>query len=250
MKSATSINEVISNLDEIIHWCKNKKSRMGYFATLYRSMTIAVKDGIDNNKFTDGKRMELLDVVFANRYLSAWEAYVNKNKCSNAWCTAFNASEKTNLIVLQHLILGINTHINLDLGIAAAEACPGDEINDLKSDFDKINSVIASLMQKVQDNLSEVWPPLAFLERIANNREEPVLNFSINVARKASWQNALTLSNIKGKARENYIHLMDNTVVFLANRIINPGIGVRLILSPILMKETKNVSRIIDIMSQ
>ena len=124
MIQATSVDDVIAHLDNIIDWSKKKQSRIGYFATLYRNMTKAVKQGIADKTFTDGKRMELLDVIFANRYLDAWDAYVNKQKCSNAWCAAFNACDKNNLIVLQHLILGINTHINLDLGIAAAEACP------------------------------------------------------------------------------------------------------------------------------
>src|SRR5438128_1028941 len=211
-------------------------------------MTKAVKQGIADHAFTDGKRMEVLDIIFANRYLSAWDAYVNKQKCSNAWCAAFDACNKNNLIVLQHLILGINTHINLDLGIAAAEACPREKILDLKPDFEKINGVIASLMQSVQDDLSKVWPPLYFLERIANHRQEAVLNFSIDLARKASWENALALSKAEGQAKDNYIKVMDDTVLFLANRIINPGLGARLILSPVLRMESKNVSDIIDLL--
>ncbi len=248
MIQATSVDDVITHLDNIIDWSKTKKSRIGYFATLYRNMTKAVKQGIADKTFTDGKRMELLDVIFANRYLHAWDAYVNKQRCSNAWCAAFDACDKNNLIVLQHLILGINTHINLDLGIAAAEACPGEEILNLKTDFDKINGVIASLMQRVQDDLSQVWPPLYFLEKIANKSEEPVLNFSIDLARKAAWQNALLLSKAAGHAKKNYIKVMDDTVLFLANRIINPGLSVRLILTPVLKMESRNVSGIIDIL--
>src|SRR5437868_4505738 len=175
MIKASSVDEVIAHLDNIIDWSKKKQSRIGYFTALYRNMTKAVKQGIADHSFTDGKRMEVLDIIFANRYLSAWDAYVNKQKCSNAWCAAFDACNKNNLIVLQHLILGINTHINLDLGIAAAEACPREKILDLKPDFEKINGVIASLMQSVQDDLSKVWPPLYFLERIANHRQEAVL---------------------------------------------------------------------------
>lgn len=245
---ASSVDDVIAHLDDIIDWSKKKQSRIGYFATLYRNMTKAVKEGIANNTFSDGKRMETLDIIFANRYLDAWDAYVNKRKCSNAWCAAFDACDKRNLIVLQHLILGINTHINLDLGIAAAEACSPEKIEDLKPDFDKINGVIASLMQSVQDDLSQVWPPLTFLERIANHRQEAVLNFSIDLARKASWENALALSKAEGSAKEHYIKMMDNTVVFLAHRVINPGLGARLILSPILKMESKNVGDIIDIL--
>ena len=143
MNAITTIDEVITELDSIIEWSLANKSRIGYFATLYRRMTIAVKNGIANNTFQDGKRMEQLDIIFAKRYITAWDAYINKKPCSNAWCNAFDACQQTDLIVLQHLITGINTHINLDLCIAAAECCPRDQIYSLESDFEMINKVIA-----------------------------------------------------------------------------------------------------------
>ena len=174
MIKAKTIIEVINHLDNIIEWSKQKQSRIGYFATLYKKMTVAVQQGIAGNSFKDGKRMELLDVIFANRYLHAWDAYVNKRPCTNAWCAAFDACYRNNLIVLQHLLLGINTHINLDLGIAAAETSPGDKIHDLQSDFEKINDMIAVVSQRTQDNLGKVWFPLKALQRISNKREEAV----------------------------------------------------------------------------
>ena len=250
MIQATNINEVISHLDNIIAWCKQKQSRMGYFATLYRKMTVAVQQGIINNAFKDGKRMELLDVIFANRYLYAWEAYVNKRPCTNAWCATFDASNRNNLVVLQHLLLGINTHINLDLGIAAAETSPGDKIHDLQSDFETINDVIALVSQGTQDTLTKVWFPLKALQKISNKREEAVLNFSIDAARKCSWANAVALSISQGTARDNYIRGMDNAVVTLANRIINPGLIASFILKPVLTMESKNVAGLIEILEK
>ncbi|MDB5248321.1 MAG: hypothetical protein JWQ40_2715 [Segetibacter sp.] len=248
MIKAGSINEVIAYLDHIIEWSRQKQSRVGYFATLYRKMTIAVQKGIADKSFEDGKRMELLDVIFANHYLQAWEAYFNKQRCSNSWCATFDSRANNGLIVLQHLLLGINTHINLDLGIAAAQACPGDSIYGLQKDFEKINDVISTLMQGVQDDLTEVWPPLRFFAGIANHRHEPILNFSMDAARKASWANAVALSVATGEAKKNYINRMDNSVVILANRIINPGFAVRFILSPVRAMENDKVSDIIEML--
>jgi hypothetical protein len=242
---ATTVQEVVDHLDNIIDWSIRKNNRIGYFACLYRKMTIAVQQGIANNAFVDGSRMELLDVIFANRYLQALEAFINKKKCTNAWCAAFEAANTNDLVVLQHLFLGINTHINLDLGIAAAEACPGNAIYDLESDFQKINTVIANITAGVQHDLNEVWPPLGFLASLTNNRQEAVLNFSIKAAREASWANALALSVAKGSQKENHITLMDNTVTKLAGRITNPGILVRLLLRPALKMESKKIGDII-----
>ena len=43
---AASIDEVIEQLDEIINWARDNNSRLGYFAALYRTVTIRVRDGI------------------------------------------------------------------------------------------------------------------------------------------------------------------------------------------------------------
>lgn len=248
MITARSITEVISHLDNIIAWSQLNQNRIGYFATLYRRMTIAVQQGIQNSSFEDGSRMEQLDVIFANRYLQAWEAYINKQKCTNAWGKTFDACNSNNLIVLQHLILGINTHINLDLAIAAAQTCPGEKIYALQGDFEKINGVIASISQDVQDKLAGIWFPLRLLKKFSNKREEAVLNFSINAARKTSWANGVALALVQGQAHSNYIDMIDNSVVNIASRTIQPGLMVNFILWPVRMMESKNVGKIIDIL--
>jgi hypothetical protein len=250
MIAPNTIDEVITQLDNIIEWSKQKQSRIGYFATLYRKMTIAVKEGITNNSFEDGKRMELVDCIFAKRYFDAFEAYISKRKCTNAWCTTFDACNRNDLVVLQHIILGVNTHINLDLGIATAEACPGDKIYDLQTDFEKINDIIASIVQNVEDSLCKVWFPLTALSKIMNNREKGILNFSVEKARKAAWANALALSVASGPAKDNYINMIDKTVTTLANRIINPGYAATFILKPVLNMETTSVPAIIDMLKK
>lgn len=250
MTKALTITDVLLQLDEIIALCKQRQSRIGYFAVLYKRMTLAVQQGILNNSFEDGKRMEQLDVNFANRYIQAWEAYTTKQPCSDAWCFVFDACETKNKVVLQHLMLGINTHINLDLAIAAVETSPGDKIHGLKNDFEKINELIAALSQSIQDSLTKIWWPLKFISRITNKREEAVLNFSINTARKASWANALTLSLVQAQAHDDYIKVMDNGVVAIAKRILNPGLWPTIILKPVVWMESKSISKLIEVLEK
>ena len=44
--SARTIGEVLEQLDEIVDLARRKKSRLGYFAALYRNVTIKVNEGI------------------------------------------------------------------------------------------------------------------------------------------------------------------------------------------------------------
>ncbi len=248
MNSITTIDGVIAQLDDIIEWSFSNKSRLGYFATLYRRMTAAVKQAIIANEFQDGNRMEKLDIIFASRYFAAWDAYIKKQPCSNAWQTAFDACQNSELIVLQHLLLGINTHINLDLCIAAAQCSPGNSIYGLQPDFEKINEIIETQSQLVQDTLCNIWPPLKLLAGISNNQEKAVLNFSIVTARKCSWANAIVLANTDNTLKNSHISQIDNMVVELDNQIISPGIWMEFLLKPVRMMEEPDVDKLIELL--
>ena len=115
---AETIEEVIQSLDKIIEWSKKGKMRLGYFAALYRKVTVQVQEGIKNGLFDDGERMERLDVIFANRYLEAFEQYHTSKDPTLSWKQAFDTSKRWKPIVLQHLLIGMNTHIDLDLAKA------------------------------------------------------------------------------------------------------------------------------------
>src|SRR5882757_6338435 len=67
----TTIAEVIEAISSIIDWSITASSRLGYFAALYKRITIAVGDAIDEGAFHDGPLMERFDVAFASRYFDA-----------------------------------------------------------------------------------------------------------------------------------------------------------------------------------
>ena len=250
MKTAVTISEVLDQQEAIVQKAIMLQSRAAYFAVLYRKMTIAVQHAIANNQFEDNKRMERLIVNFANLYLQAWNGFTNKQTICNAWQTIFPACENKKLIVLQHLMLGINTHINLDLAKAAVQTCPGDTIFGLKNDFEKINEIIASLAQQVQTTLEKIWWPLKLLTDITNKKHEAVLNFSISNARKASWANAIALSLLDAPAKAAHIVIMEEMVNGVSRKIINPGGFTQFILKPVLWMEPKEVRRIIDLLQK
>ena len=123
------------------------------------------------------------------------------------------------------------------------------KIYDLQNDFEKINVVIAAQSQAMQNTLCKIWFPLKLLANISNHRQDAVINFSIDQARKASWASAVALALVQGEARDNYISMMDDSVVRIADRIINPPFFTGLLLKLVLMMESKNVSKMIDELS-
>ncbi len=242
-----NIQDVIDQLTQITEKCKASQNRAGYFATLYKRMTVAVRDGINANQFEDGGRMEKLDIIFAQRYLDAYSCFFAKQPCSNSWQFTFDACTDNSLIVLQHLLLGINTHINLDLAIASAEVAPGDSIHALQNDFNRINSLISSLIDDIQECLCKVWLPMRMLLRIANGKQLPVLNFSIAKAREVSWSNAVMLASMNAEQKNIYIQQMDSVVKLLGEKIKSPDIATRFMLEGIRITEYNDVTKTINL---
>lgn len=250
MPQASNIKEVLAALDGIIDFCSKNELRAGYFACLYRSMTVAVEEAITRNMFADGPRMEKLDVIFANLYLDAWHCFQNRQPCSRSWQTAFDAAAANDLAVVQQLLLGVNTHINLDLAIAAADTAPGAAIEDLHQDFLVINSVIASMVGSVYNKLCNIWFPLRLLGRITQNRHENVINFSIVKAREASWNNALLLAYAgRDAARKQCIDPIDRGVNRIAEGIIKPGMMATLLLKTVRWMEPAKPSAIMKLLN-
>ncbi|MEM7658820.1 MAG: DUF5995 family protein [Bacteroidota bacterium] len=185
---AQTIQEVIDRLETIIQWCEEHNSRLGYFPVLYQSVTKAVQQGIVRGRFEDGPRMERLDVIFANRYLEAWHLHRQGERPTEVWQIAFQQGEKRKMTVLHHLFLGINAHINLDLGISAAATSPGDQLPDLEGDFREINRLLAEMVDGVQTKLGELSSIMRWLDRAVGRLDERMAELSLKVARKNAWR--------------------------------------------------------------
>jgi hypothetical protein len=250
MVQAKTIDEVIAVLKNIIQETKKEASTLGYFAVLYCKVTEKVKEGIAKGDFENGPRMEHLDVVFANRYIKAYYTYKAKQKPSACWEIAFKKSDEFWLIVLQHLLLGMNAHINLDLGIAAAEVCPGNEIHGLKNDFNKINSILASLVGNVEKALSDVWPTLKWILKKTNSIDTFLIDFSMQTARDGAWKFALQLAPLDSNSFNKLVQIRDIRITEMSKLVTNPGYIASGIFKIIRLSERGNVTTKIAVLEK
>ena len=218
-----SIEEIIDRLGQIVNQSKAENSPLGYFAALYRSVTLQVASDIDKGLFQDNVRMERLDVVFANRYLAAYDALRDGRTPTQAWAFSFTVAQQWWPIVLQHLLLGMNAHINLDLGIAAARVAPGGELPEIKGDFDRINKLLAGLVGDVQAKLARIWPLLRVLDRSLGRADETLINFNMERARDAAWDVARQLAPLTHDEQEGRIPLLDERVASFGRIVRYPG---------------------------
>ncbi|MCB9741992.1 MAG: hypothetical protein H6741_09675 [Alphaproteobacteria bacterium] len=236
---ARDINEVVDLLDELLEDPEIGRTQLGYFPALYRQVTLEVRQGCRDERFEDNERMERLDTIFANRYLAALSAWRAGRRTSRSWEIAFNYARSGSGIVLQHLMLGMNAHINLDLGVSSAEVAPGASIKALENDFNTINDVLASLLDGTQDALGDFSPLLHKLDVVARDGDEAFANFSIAKAREASWRTARSLAPVPEEYRGGLVEVLDRGVRNLGHLIARPGP----LFTPVLLEVWETESR-------
>jgi Family of unknown function (DUF5995) len=243
-----TIDGVLSAMDTIIERAWDQNSRIGYFAALYRRVTRAVRDGVNNGSFQNGPLMERLDVVFASRYLDALAAYQAGNQPTRSWKLAFDACNDDGRLILQHLLAGMNAHINLDLGIASAQVSPGDQLPQLKADFDQINDVLAAQVGAVESEMGVVSPLIKNLSIVGLSGETTLINFNIGLARKTAWFTAERLADGPSYLYEITVDGLDLATSVEGRAILYPPFKAEE-LAEILAAEMRDVRSVIDILA-
>jgi hypothetical protein len=220
--TAVTIDDVIRDLTDIIDECWQNNSRLGYFPAMYRKVTVRIKEGVANGRFEDAERMEHLDVVFAQRYIEAYQQQRQGLPPTRAWAYAFDRAQDPEPSVLHHLLLGMNAHINLDLGIAAAQVCHNCALDPLKNDFFEVNLVLAGLLDEVQEGVNQSSALFRLVDSLGGRADEAMGNFSIQRARQSAWEKAQALHQLAPEAHPALIDRYDRATGLIARLICPP----------------------------
>ncbi len=172
--------------------------------------------------------MERLDVVFANRYFSALGAYFAGKQAPRSWSVAFEAASTARATIVQHLLLGVNAHINYDLGLAAAATLPGQDLPTLQPDFEEINRVIAAVHVDVQRKIDAVSPFQGAIDFVGGRSETAIIKFSMNAARKAAWGAACAAA--EPDCAPSFAADLDETAATLGKLVLHPARPISLAL--------------------
>jgi hypothetical protein len=245
----STINDAITALDAIVQRAWDEHSRIGYFAGLYRRVTHAVRTGLSSGSFQNGPLMERLDVVFATRYIDALAAYQSSGTPSRCWKQAFEACGDDSRLILQHLLAGMNAHINFDLGVASAQVSPGDQLPELQANFDEINSVLSAQVGAVETEMASLSPLIKNLATVGLSSETTLINFNIGLARKAAWFVAQRLAKEPSFLHEVTIDGLDLAVSVGGRAILYPPFEAKA-MAIIRVAEVTDVRRVIEILAR
>lgn len=240
-----TIDDVLKALDDIIDLSIRENNPGGIFAYVYRRTTAQIREGIREGRFEDNARMEQFDVAFAGKYIEAYWTFREGGTVAEVWEQAFNATQ-SGKIIMQHILLGMNAHINYDLGVSAAEFTDGQEIQHLKNDFMLINRLLAELVDEMQQRIGRVSPLMFLLDWLAKDEDEAIVNFSMEKARKAAWNFAVRLSQVSHIEQENIKSVVDDSMTRLAMLVADPpGWILPAVLRVIRFFEEKEIGKII-----
>jgi uncharacterized protein DUF5995 len=243
--AATTIQQVVSALETIIEWSIDASCRLGYFAAMYKRVTVAVGIAVDQGKFEDGARLERLDAAFANRYFDALNGHFHPDRFprpTHSWQVTFDAASRPEPILVQHMFAGVNAHIGLDLGIASERICPGPELLTLQEDFNRINAVLASQVTGLLDDINELSPVLANLYSVLKNEQIELINDAVQGYRDSAWRFALILAATPGFADPAAIVVRDLQIAQQGALYFKPPAPISAFVSAIAAQESRDIA--------
>ena len=240
----TTIDEVVATIQGVIAWSIANASRLGYFAALYKRITLAIKQGIADGIFDDGPRMEQFDVTFASRYFAALNAYFYPAQfpaISHCWRVAFDGAALPHPIIVQHLLAGVNAHIDLDLGIAAETVAPGKQLPSLHHDFNTVNAVLSSQVSTVVTEIDSISPVLADIYKLLMSYELDLIADGLVITRDAAWLFATVLADEPAFLHTANIKVHDLEVARLGEFILDPPKILAGVVDVIASQESRDV---------
>lgn len=247
----TNFNDTVDELGEAIEKCRRSKQRAGYFAALYWRTTKAIRARADAGRFEDRDRMERFASTFAERYLVAYRAWESNRPMTASWNLAFETASIRRPIVLQHLVLGMSAHINLDLGVVSAQLArdaPGG-LASMRSDFDLINSVLSEELDGSQACVNRVSPFVGLADRFGLRSDEAVCRFTLRFARQGAWRSAEELSKCTADQWDAAIARRDHAVAAFGSGLVHPGGVLGLSMTLVRIGEFRSVPHVIDALS-
>ena len=207
LEEPDTIDDVLRNIDQIIDWSINAQSNIGYFAVLYKRVTVAIREAINDGVFDDGHRIEQLDVVFAHRYFNALNSYFYPDEYQGPtlpWEVAFVGDQNDQAIILQHMMTGLNAHITFDLGLAVL-AIAANSLDKLENDFNRVNALLCSQIPGILGVVEQLSPEFRWIRRVLPN-EVALLKRMVTKLRRSAWYFAIYMALHPENAREKRVN--------------------------------------------
>ena len=236
----------VQRLDAIIDDAASADDRRAIFPAMYRSVTATVQEAVtEGGFFDDDGRMEEMTAGFADLYFTAYDAHAGTGPVPACWGMAFDAAASPRYMILQHLLLGMNAHINHDLGIATARV-GREALETVYTDFIRVNEILFLLLDDLQGALSEVSPRMRMLDRVGLCIDEAFMRLGIRTARDLAWHFAERLAG--SEAPEIEIGERDEDAARVGRLIVRTWSPLSIAARFVASKEDRPMTEVVEAM--
>jgi len=157
------------------------------FMLMYLHMTYGLRDHIRDLYFDNGEFMANFTVVFAGRYMHWLDADASGSYTVPVWKEAFNYGRTGKSSCLEDLYLGMNAHINYDLGNIVYQL----NYAAYKEDYDRVNDILKQQIHPILNDLAARYDYT--LNDTLIELTAPVFLQDIMGWREVAWQNGILL---------------------------------------------------------
>ena len=223
----TTDRAVLARMDEYLDTWVQRDDPRRVFLQCYRAMTGNMLAAVDKGFFEDPIWVNDLLHHFADYYFNALHCHECGEVTPKVWQDVYERSMEGPLHPMQLLMMGVNAHINYDLVFALRDMLKDEwpQANAAgrllrKSDHMKVNQVIASTIDQVQDEVIEPGHPMmAILDRLMGRLDEYLLSQLIAGWRSDVWENAMQLLQCEPSGEEEVRQRIENATLHIGERL-------------------------------
>jgi hypothetical protein len=235
-----SIDGVVARMRERLVPLERERDPARFFLATYLRTTQAVADAVDDGRFEDPAWVEWWDVVFAELYLDALDAYRSSPASApRPWRIAFSAPRDAPPVL--HVLLGMNAHINYDLPQSLIGVISPSQFSDpgliarRERDHARIDGVLAARVAAEDGELRRASAPRRVVDRAMTPLNRRMTLRFLKESRAKVWANTTALHDARSVGEDRYRRRLSELEVLSSARVrdlVTPGpvlvrLGVR-----------------------
>lgn len=194
-----SMADVRERLEALETLLLEQADRRSVFLTVYTRMTVEMIDAIDADEFADTDWMTRYLVRFAEYYRRAFKGFERGayDEVPDPWIVAFGTAMRGDALIVHDALLGINAHINYDLGLTLSEIGLDPNRSQKYMDHVRVNEILQRLVSVQRELLAERYAP--GLSRVGDHLaglDEHVSSIGLQHAREQAWYTAVVRTDV------------------------------------------------------
>lgn len=203
-----------------------------FFHGTYMRTTEAVGKAIDQGYFLDARWLYAWDLAFADFYLDALDADRSGRPVPQPWRIAFDAArDRPRQPPLQHVLFGMNAHINYDLPQALLAVMSPADFDDpqvmrqREVDHRRLDDVLRSRVSAEDSELTAV-SRVTLVDRALRPFNQLGTKRFLAEARQKVWRNAIALDRARRTGPGAYAERLSDLERLSAARVaelVKPG---------------------------